>query len=274
MSASTLARALGARGRLFQPFLVLGDPDPETCVELAVRAVAGGASALELGLPYGAASADGAEVAGAYRRALARGATLRDGFACLVRIRARVDVPLNLLVYGNLVHARGVRRFCAEARAHGASSLLVPDVPVEESEPLVRACAETGLGSAQLVGPRTTPARLRRIASRADAYLYLVSRPAVTGSTDALDETALACVERVASAAPLPVCVGFGLSRPNDVARVLARGARLAVVGSALLRSVRAFACGVLGRDELVTGFEESCRAFAAAARAPEDARC
>ena len=219
------------------PFLVLGDPSPELSVELAKASVACGAGMIELGFPYGDPVADGPAIQRADMRALENGTSTSKAMAILGRIRDGCPkTPLNLLVYANLVHARGFDRFCKEAADAGAVSLLVPDVCLEESAPLKNACRKAGLGHVQLTGPLTPPERLKRIDAAATSFIYLVAHQGVTGvrggGGDFNDVEAL--VGRTARQLQNPLCVGFGLSKPEQIRRVFAAGARLAVVGSYL----------------------------------------
>jgi tryptophan synthase alpha chain len=217
------------------PFLVLGDPTPELSVELAKAAVDSGAGALEIGFPYGDPVADGPAIQRADLRALSGGTTTSSAVRLLARIHeALPKTPLNLLVYGNLVHARGFQRFASEAAAAGASSLLVPDVPLEESAPLKRACRAASLAHVQLVGPLTSEERVRRIDDTADGFLYLVAHQGTTGVRNGDFDFVEALVARTASVVKNPVCLGFGLSRSEQIARAFRAGARLAVVGSHL----------------------------------------
>jgi tryptophan synthase alpha chain len=153
----------------------------------------------------------------------------------LARIHeARPKTPLNLLVYGNLVHARGFERFTEDAVAAGASSLLVPDMPLEESAPLKRASRAAGLAHVQLVGPLTSAERLKRIDRMADGFLYLVAHQGITGVRGGDFSEVESLVSRTVAAVRNPVCLGFGLSKPEQIARAFSSGARLAVVGSYL----------------------------------------
>ncbi len=224
------------------PFLVLGDPDPEVSEELAVAAIDAGCRMLELGFPYEDPSADGAAIQRAGERARRAGVSTPQALAILARIHARrPDAAFNLLVYGNLVHARGYARFCADAVAAGASSLLVPDIPLEESEPLTRACTVADLGLVHLVAPTTAPDRIATLDAAATAFLYVVAYQGVTGAS--ATETDL--LARVRTRARLPLCLGFGLSERRHVDAAFARGASIAVVGSHLARAIeRAVARG------------------------------
>jgi tryptophan synthase alpha chain len=222
-------------GPTVSPFLVLGDPTPSLSLELATAAVDAGAGALEIGFPYGDPVADGPAIQRAARRALASGTSTSSAFELLARIhQARPTTPLNLLVYGNLVHGRGVEKFARDAAAAGASSLLVPDVPLEESGFLKIACRKAGLAHVQLAGPLTPPDRLKRIDRAADGFLYLVAHQGVTGVRGPEFDSVEALVAATVSAVEKPVCLGFGLSNRDQILRAFAAGARLTVVGSHL----------------------------------------
>ena len=253
MSRARLKRLL-AKTPVVSPFLVLGDPTPSLSLELAKSAVDAGAGALELGFPYGDPVADGPAIQRADMRALSSGTSTSSAFALLARIHeARPKTPLNLLVYGNLVHARGFERFAKDAGAAGASSLLVPDVPLEESAPLKRACREAGLSHVQLVGPLTGEERLRRIDQMADGFLYLVAHQGITGVRGGDFSEVETLVARTASVVRNPVCLGFGLSKPEQIARAFEAGARLAVVGSHLANVIEeAWEGNGADRDERV----------------------
>lgn len=237
MSFGLLQKALTERRHHVSPFLVLGDPTRDISVELARAAVGEGATALELGFPYGDPCADGPAIQAADVRALLGGTSTSGALSTVGRIRkACPETPLNLLVYGNLVHARGYERFCREASAAGASSLLVPDVSLEESGALRDACEKAGLGHVELVGPLTGAKRLREIARVTDAFLYLVAHQGVTGARDGF--AGVAELVRRTAKARRPVCLGFGLSRPEQLREAFAAGAQIAVVGSTLAQVI------------------------------------
>jgi len=257
------------------PFLVLGDPTPDLSLELAKTAVDAGAGALEIGFPYGDPVADGPAIQRADLRALSGGTSTSGAFTLLAKIHdARPKIPLNLLVYGNLVHARGFERFTRDAVAAGASSLLVPDVPLEESATLKRACRASGLAHVQLVGPLTPAERLRRIDRIADGFLYLVAHQGITGVRQGDFSEVESLVSRTVSAVRNPVCLGFGLSKSEQIARAFASGARLAVVGSHLA-NVIGEAWETEGSDrgeKLVSHFAAAVQELCSGARRPEGA--
>ncbi len=251
---SRLKRALREAPQV-SPFLVLGDPTPELSVALAKAAVACGAGMLEIGFPYGDPVADGPAIQKADVRALENGTSTTKAMEILGRIHdACPKTPLNLLVYANLVHARGFDRFCEEVVEAGASSLLVPDVCLEESAPLKKACRRARLGHVQLVGPLTSSDRLKRIDAAATSFVYLVAHQGVTGVRGAGFDEVEALVARTAWQLNNPLCVGFGLSKPEQIRRVFAAGARLAVVGSYLANVIDENARG----DRLLAAFSEA----------------
>ncbi len=270
---ASLRRAFETPAKHVSPFFVLGDPTPSLSFEIAVAAVRGGASMLELGIPFSDPSADGPAIQNADNRALAAGMTTARAMALMARIHeACPKTPLNLLVYGNLVHAWGYARFCEEAQRAGAASLLVPDIPLEECGALREACASAGLGFVALVGPLTSIERLHAIESRANAFLYLVGRQGVTGLASSTFDGTEALVRRVASEAHLPICLGFGLSRPDEVQRAFAAGARVAVIGSLFAKVIgaawdpaRGQACG----PDVLASFSAAFAPFGAIAGKP-----
>ena len=238
MSMRLLKKAFRAKSFHVSPFLVLGDPTPELSVELAAAAVKEGATMLEIGFPYGDPVADGPAVQAADLR-LEGGTSTWKAIQILSRIRESCPkTPLNLLVYGNLVHARGYERFCHDVTEAGASSLLVPDISLEESTALRKASRKAGLGHVEMVGPLTGPDRLRRIDRAANAFIYLVARQGVTGVRNGSFDAVADLVLRTTAELANPLCLGFGLSRPEQVMAAFGAGASIAVVGSHLARVI------------------------------------
>lgn len=229
-------RALRARGETaFIPFFVIGDPDHEQSLAVVRAALEAGADMLELGIGYSDPIADGPSIQAADLRALRAGSTVSGCLRFIRQVRTFSDVPIGLLVYYNLVLQRGIDRFCREAADAGLDGLLAADVPVEESGPLVRGCRSAGIDPIFMVTPTVTEARLERILKHARGFLYLVALLGVTGARGDLHPEVLRLLERVRSRTDLPLCAGFGISRPEHV-RTLARGgADGAIVGSAIV---------------------------------------
>ncbi len=221
--------------KAFIPFFVIGDPDYETSIELVRTAVQAGADMLELGLAFSDPIADGPTIQAADIRALSAGIRIADCFRFIEEVRATTDVPIGLLVYVNLVLRMGIDRFFYRAAQAGVDGILAADVPIEEAKELVEAANTHGVDPIFMVTPATTSARLCRIAGAARGFVYLVALLGVTGARGMLNPETVRLLKRVRAAIDLPVCVGFGISRPEHV-RVLARaGADGAIVGSAII---------------------------------------
>jgi tryptophan synthase alpha chain len=181
---------------------------PET-PELACAAVDGGADLVELGFPFSDPLADGPVIRGAAERALAEGMRTERCLECLRATRALVEVPLVPMTYASLLEAYGYERFQQDARAAGATGLIVADLPIE---------AEPGLRRVQLVAPTTPDERLRLAAQRTDGWLYLVSVTGTTGPRERLSPQAVGLVERARGVTDVPLLLGFGISTPEQAA--------------------------------------------------------
>jgi tryptophan synthase alpha chain len=181
---------------------------PET-PELAEAAVAGGADLLELGFPFSDPLADGPVIRRAAERALAQGMRTRACLHCLAQVRERVDVPLVPMTYASLLEAYGYERFDDEARARGATSLIVADLPAD---------ARPDLRRIQLLAPTSTDERIRIAAERTDGWLYLVTLTGTTGPRERLSPALAGLVERVRPLTGAPLYAGFGISTPEHAA--------------------------------------------------------
>lgn len=222
--------------RAFIPFLTVGDPDLSSTLDRAATLVAAGADVIELGFPYSDPIADGPVIQSSYTRALARRLTLDDIFRTAASIHAaHPGTPLVAMTSFSLVWRRGMEWFLGQARTAGFSGLIVPDLPLEESAILREPAQAHGLHLIQLVTPTTPAERAEQIVSASGGFVYCVS---VTGITGTRTEIPAALAERLAwlrSRTKLPLCVGFGVSTPEQV-RQLRDHADGIIVGSALVR--------------------------------------
>ncbi len=216
---------------------------PET-PELAAAAVRGGADLVEIGFPFSDPLADGPVIRRAAERALAQGMRTRACLECLARVRELVDVPLVPMTYASLLEAYGWERFAADARAAGATSMIIADLPVDERTELTRV---------QLVAPTSTDERIALAAERTDGWLYLVTLTGTTGARADLSPALAGLVERARRATAKPLYAGFGISTPEH-ARAAAALADGVVVGS------RAVEVGEDGPDALAR-YVETLRA-------------
>lgn len=218
----------------FIPYLMAGDPDLDTTAQLIAALAHAGADAIELGIPYGDPLADGPTIAAAGVRALAAGTGIA-GVLDLVRRVAESSPPILLFTYFNPVYQFGIDRFAQEAKAAGAAGVIVPDIALEEGQPLREALAGAGLQMPLLVAPSTSRERAARIAEASTGFVYVVSRLGVTGAGAAPDFKPLhAQIGMLREVTQKPLAVGFGISKPEHVQEVreLVDGI---IVGSAII---------------------------------------
>lgn len=224
---------------VFGAFVMLGDPDLETCARILDQLVAGGADMIEVGIPFSDPVADGPVIQAAGVRALAKGTTPADCFALLKDFRARhPDMPVGILTYANLVLARGRNTFYAQAADAGVDSVLVADVPLLEVAPYAEAARAHGIDPVLIAAANTPPHRLREIAKLGGGYTYCVARAGVTGADQEAVFDHAAMLDGLREAGAPPPVFGFGISRPEHVRAALAAGAAGVISGSAIVERV------------------------------------
>jgi tryptophan synthase alpha chain len=228
------------------PYVVAGYPDPATSFEAALACADAGADLLEIGLPYSDPLADGATLQRASAAALQAGATLDRSIELVHGIaEARPALPLVPMAYANQVIGGGdgglVARRLADA---GASGIIVADLTPDEGAAFEERAAEAGLAVVYLVAPTTPPDRRAWIASRTSGFLYGVSLVGVTGARATLARDVGPLVRHLRAVSPVPVAVGFGVSRPSHVRTLARAGADGVIVASALVDAL-----GPEGRD-------------------------
>jgi tryptophan synthase alpha chain len=219
----------------FMPYLMGGFPDGATARVIGDAYVDAGADLVELGFPYTDPLADGPVIHAAATAAMAAGATRASVMELVAHLGERV--PVVAMVYFNPILARGIERFVSELADAGASGLIVPDLPLEESAPVREACDAAGLALVPLVAPTTPDERMARIGAGARGFVYTVSLTGTTGERAALSETFGELVARAKAATSVPVAVGFGISTPEQAAAAAAAGADGVIVGSRLVRA-------------------------------------
>ena len=215
-------------------YVTAGDPDmPRT--EGILRALdRAGADVLEVGVPFSDPLADGPVIQRATERALASGTTLAAVLDMIRRSRADLQAPIVLFSYANPILRLGAERFAELARDAGVDGVLVLDLPIEEADQFRALVASRGIDTILLLSPTTTDDRLRRAGSLGSGFLYAISRLGVTGARDDLADGAEEMVRRIRAVSTLPIALGFGISKPEQV-REVGRWADAAVVGSALV---------------------------------------
>jgi tryptophan synthase alpha chain len=228
-----MLRAAGRKS--FMPFITAGDPDPAFTTRLIETIASAGADLIEIGFPFSDPIADGPVVQASYTRALDRGLKVAQVFDCIRA--ARVDIPLVGMASYTLIHRKGPAAFLDAAKSAGLSGLIVPDLPIEEAEALAKLSAERDLKLVLLVTPLTPPERAVRIAKLSTGFLYCVSVSGITGERDRLPEELAGRLNWLRSQSSIPLCVGFGVSRPEQV-RQLREVADGVIVGSAIVRKL------------------------------------
>jgi tryptophan synthase alpha chain len=215
-------------------YVTCGDGDTVSIVEELVGA---GADAIELGIPFSDPIADGPVIQAAAQRALAKGTTTRHVFEIARAIRAKSEVPLIAFSYLNPILRHGEARFAADAKAAGIDSLLLTDLPPEDSGELRKAMRAQGLGCVFLLAPTSTDARIRTVDKASDGFVYYVSTTGVTGARNELDPALLDRLGEVRAKLRKPIAVGFGISR-HEHYELLRDRCDAIVVGSAIVRAV------------------------------------
>jgi tryptophan synthase alpha chain len=244
--AAAFAAAHTAGRAALIPYVVAGYPDEETSFRAALAVVDAGADLLELGLPYSDPLADGATLQRASGVALANGATLDGSLGLIERIAAaRPAIPVVPMGYANQFIGGGDGRGAAERLANaGASGVIVADLTPDEGGPFESVAREHDLAVVYLVAPTTPAPRRGEIARRSGGFLYCVSLVGVTGARTSLPSTVGRLVREVVTASPVPVGVGFGVSKPAHVRAIARAGAGGVIVASALVDAL-----GEDGRD-------------------------
>ena len=229
-----------SKGRaVFIAYMTGGFPDAERCAEILTSMAEEGADVLEVGIPFSDPIADGVTIQEASQIALSRGATPRRVLEIVGEVKRRVDVPVVLMSYLNVFIRYGVRRFAEDARLRGASAMIFPDLPLEESDPFKRVLNQARLGLVLLASPVTSDGRLATILDLSDVFTYLVSVTGVTGERREVPVTALELLRRSKRLRPeRRVAVGFGVSSPEHGRVLSEEGADGVVVGSKLVSLV------------------------------------
>ena len=229
----------------FIPFVTIGDPNLEQSFEIIKTLIDAGADALELGIPFSDPSADGITIQRAALRALNSGVNTDSCLDVLAKVRAYApDIPMGLLLYGNLVFARGIDTFYKDMAAVGVDSVLIADLPLRESAPFREAAVKYGIAPIFIAPPNGSEETLKQVAQYSQGYTYVLSRAGVTGVDVPTDSTSneaspahhLVAALKANNAAP--GVIGFGISSPEQVKAALATGAAGAISGSAVVKLI------------------------------------
>jgi len=220
------------------PFFVIGDPNVDTSLALVKAAIDAGADILELGIPFSDPIADGPTIQKADVRAMRSGMNVHKALDFIKAVKAHKDIPIGLLMYYNLVNHYGIDAFFQDFHAAGVNSVLVADLSIDDADEIVTSSTTAGLDTVFMVTPNTELERMKRIADKTTGFIYTVSLLGVTGSRDALSGSVEGLVRQLKEAADVPICVGFGVSKPEHARSIADAGADGVIIGSKLVAMI------------------------------------
>ena len=222
-------------------YIMAGDPNLGSTLKIADALIKGGVDILELGLPFSDPIADGPTIQAASVRALAAGTTPMKVLKTVQQIKSKHDVPIVVMTYYNPVFRIGTDKFLNLAKENLIDGIILPDLPVEEADDYRKTAKAHDLDTIFLAAPSTTNQRLTKIVEASSGFLYLVSHYGVTGAKTKVEDSTVQLIKRVQpfTADKIPLAVGFGISKPEHVQRVIAAGADAAIVGSAFINIIQ-----------------------------------
>ncbi len=233
----TFKRLKKENKKAFITYVTAGDPDIATTKKIVKSLAASGADIIELGVPFSDPLADGPTIQRAIQRALKGGSNVRKILKMVRELRKDVDVPLVFMTYYNIVYNYGIRAFVKDAKKNGADGIIVPDLPLEESEELVKNAEKENFYVILLAAPTTPKERFRKIAARTRGFVYYVSLTGVTGARKVLSGELNKKLRVLRKLSKKPICVGFGVSGPKQ-AKETAKAADGVIVGSAIINVI------------------------------------
>lgn len=247
-------RELRKKGeKAFIAFITAGYPDLKTTGELVRTFPESGVDIIELGIPFSDPLADGPLIQDASNHALRKGVNLQKIFALVKACRRSTDIPICFMTYYNPIYTMGEEKFVAACRSCGVDGVIIPDLPMEEGRKLGEGLHHAGVALISFVSPTTTPHRLKKICRQSRGFIYYVSLAGVTGPRSRLPKGLKDQVAKVKAGTSVPVCVGFGVSSPEQV-RFLRSFADGVIVGSAIIRRIRDH-IGMPGLAQDVAGY-------------------
>ncbi|EJD6398647.1 MULTISPECIES: tryptophan synthase subunit alpha [Providencia] len=223
----------------FVPFVTLGDPDAELSLKIIDALISGGADALEIGIPFSDPLADGPTIQNANLRAFKSEITPTICFELLGRIREKhPTIPIGLLVYANLVFTNGIENFYIRCAKAGVDSVLVADVPMNESKAFREAALAHNIAPIFICPPNGDDALLQQIGQYSRGYTYLLSRAGVTGTEKRAEMPLTHLIDKLNQYQAAPALQGFGISEPEQVREAIKNGAAGAISGSAIVKII------------------------------------
>lgn len=229
-------RDLKKKGKkAFIPYIMAGDPDLEKTKEVILTFEDVGADVVELGIPFTDPLADGPTIQRAAERALRAGVTLRKVIGFVGELRQLTHIPIVLMTYYNPVFKYGEERFMRDAVDSGVDGVIIPDLPPDEAEGIIRLSRETAFSTIFLLAPTSTEDRIRKVARASTGFIYYVSITGITGARLEINESLVDSIKNIRAITDKPLCIGFGVSNPEEASRMsdIADGV---IVGSAIVK--------------------------------------
>ena len=222
-------------------YIMGGDPNPEATPTIADALIRGGIDVLELGLPFSDPIADGPTIQAASIRALAAKTTPIQVLKIAKQIKQQHDIPIVIMTYFNPVFRIGIEKICKSAKDYEVDGLIIPDLPVEEANEYKHVAKNQGLDTIFLAAPSTSNQRLEKIIAASTGFLYLVSHFGVTGTKTNVEDSTIQLIKRVSAftAGKIPLAVGFGISKPKHIQKIVQAGVDGAIVGSAFINIIQ-----------------------------------
>lgn len=229
-------RQQGTNSCALIPFITAGDPNLETTAKALKILDQSGANLIELGVPYSDPLADGPVIQAAATRALQRGTRLDGVLEMLGEVSPQLQAPIILFTYYNPILHRGIESFLGQIAKAGARGLVVPDVPLEEADSLLKPATTYGIEVTLLIAPTSPRERIVAIARQSQGFIYLVSVTGVTGVRSQMQSRVQGLLQEIRQVTDKPIGVGFGISQPEHARQVKEWGADAAIVGSAFVQ--------------------------------------
>ncbi|MEL7498937.1 MAG: tryptophan synthase subunit alpha [Planctomycetota bacterium] len=225
--------------KAFMPFVTAGDPDLDATRDVLMRLQTEGCHLVELGIPYSDPIADGPVIQASYTRALGNEIKLEQIFATVKSLKTEITMPIVMMVSYAIIYRYGMDAFLDSATQAGVSGAIVPDMPYDEAEEFAKHCRNHDFSLIPLITPTTPKERAIEIAKSATGFIYYVSITGITGERTALPEDLVDNLKWLREQTELPICVGFGISSPEQV-ELLKPHCDGIIVGSAIVRRIAA----------------------------------
>lgn len=244
----TFKRLRGQKKKAFIAFITAGDPNLKVTYDLVLALEQAGADIIELGVPFSDPMADGPTIQASSMRALQKGTTLKGVLDLVKRLRLKTQVSLCLMTYYNIIFSYGEQKFVNDAVSCGVDGIIIPDLPVQEASTLRKHASKKDLATIFFIAPTTASERIKPIAQASTGFIYYISLTGVTGAREFLPQTVAVDLKRIKKYTNKPVCVGFGISRADQV-KAMSRISDGVIVGSAIVKEIQKYA-----KDKDLTG--------------------